>query len=121
MAFTDAELAALAVQEARKSNQEQGRTPLFVGAVAFRGEEVLGTAYRGELGHGEHAEYTLLERKLKDTPLTGATVFTTLEPCTKRGPGKTPCAERLVDGRAARVVMETFVPNSDIRGHGWLI
>jgi pyrimidine deaminase RibD-like protein/NTP pyrophosphatase (non-canonical NTP hydrolase) len=120
MAFTDAELAALAVKEARKSNQEPGRTALFVGAVASRGQEILGTAYRGELGRGDHAEYTLLEYKLKDIPLAGTTIFTTLEPCTKRSPGKIPCVERLIERRVARVVIGTLDPNSDIRGHGWL-
>jgi pyrimidine deaminase RibD-like protein len=120
MQVTDADLAELAVREARKSNQEPGRTPLYVGAVAVREGEILGTAFRGELGLGEHAEYTLLERKLKDVALAGATIFTTLEPCTKRGAAKVPCAQRIVDRRVARVVIGTLDPNSDIRGHGWL-
>ena len=56
MHMTDAELARLAVDEARRSVQDAGRTPLFVGAVAARDHEVLGVACRGELGLGEHAE-----------------------------------------------------------------
>jgi pyrimidine deaminase RibD-like protein len=117
---TDFEFAARAVKEARLARQEPSRTPLFVGAVASRGEELLQAAHRGELKPGEHAEFTLLERKLKGDTLAGATVFTTLEPCIKRGRGKVSCAERLVERRVARVVIGTLDPNPDIRGLGVL-
>lgn len=116
----DADLAARSVEEARRSRQEVGRTPLFVGAVAAQGPDLLDAAHRSELGPGEHAEFTLLERKLRTTVLAGATVFTTLEPCTKRGPGKVPCAERLIERRVGRVVIGTLDPNPDIRGLGVL-
>src|SRR5438445_13639157 len=99
MLTTDIDLAARAVEEARTSRQEPGRVPLFVGAVASRGPELLDAAHRGEFDQGDHAEYTLLERKLKTATLAGATIFTTLGPCTKRGPGKTPCVERLIERR----------------------
>jgi pyrimidine deaminase RibD-like protein/NTP pyrophosphatase (non-canonical NTP hydrolase) len=122
METKDREFAERAVEEARRSIQEPGRTPLFVGAVASRETELLGTAYRGELKSGEHAEFTLLERKLPlpAFPLAGATVFTTLEPCIKRGPGKTPCSEHLIGRRVGRVVIGTLDPNPDIRGQGIL-
>jgi pyrimidine deaminase RibD-like protein/NTP pyrophosphatase (non-canonical NTP hydrolase) len=116
----DADLAARAVEEARHSRHEVGRTPLFVGAVAAQGPNLLDAAHRGEFDPGEHAEFTLLERKLKTAVLAGATVFTTLEPCTKRGPGKVPCAERLIERRVGRVVIGTLDPNPDIRGLGVL-
>jgi pyrimidine deaminase RibD-like protein/NTP pyrophosphatase (non-canonical NTP hydrolase) len=119
--MTDAEFAARAVEEARRSRQEPGRVvPLFVGAVAADGQELLGTAHRGELGQGEHAEFTLLEGKLNAAKLAGTTIFTTLEPCVKRGAGKIPCAERLIDRRVGRVVIGTLDPNPDIRGLGIL-
>lgn len=117
---SDSEFAARAVQEARSSRQEPRRTPIFVGAVAARGAELMSAAYRGELALGDHAEFTLLERKLQGSVLAGATIFSTLEPCTKRGPGKVPCAERLIERRVARVVIGTLDPNSDIRGLGVL-
>jgi pyrimidine deaminase RibD-like protein len=120
MPISDADLAARAAKEARRSRQEPGRVALFVGAVASQAGEFLDEAHRGELGPGEHAEFTLLERKLKTVALAGATIFTTLEPCTKRGGVKVPCAERLVERRVGRVLIGTLDPNPDIRGRGIL-
>jgi len=118
--MTDDDLAALAVEEARRSRQEPRRVPLFVGAVAAREGRLIEKAHRGEQELGDHAEFTLLERKLASTPLAGATIYTTLEPCTDRGPGKVPCASRLVERRVSRVVIGTLDPNPDIRGLGVL-
>jgi pyrimidine deaminase RibD-like protein len=109
----------LAIAEARKSIQEGGRkVPLYVGAVVVKDGVVLASAHRGEMGPGEHAEYTVLEKKLKDTSVSGATVYTTLEPCTSRGPGKIPCAGRLIERQVKRVVIGVLDPNRDIGGLG---
>lgn len=63
------------------------------------------TACRGELRDGDHAEYTLLERKNRDSKLDGAVLFATLEPCapgSRRHP-KLGCAERVVLARIKEV------------------
>jgi ATP-dependent DNA helicase RecG len=51
-----------------------------VGAIVVREEVVIGGAYRDEIAPGEHAEFTLLEKKPSDEMRAGATLFTTLSP-----------------------------------------
>lgn len=110
----------MAVEAAAGSVAEDDSVRPMVGAVLVKDGEVLATACRGELGDGDHAEYTLLEKKLAGIDVAGATVYTTLEPCTVRNHPKVPCARRLVDRQVARVVVGQLDPNPQIRGEGLL-
>ncbi len=111
-----------AVNLARKCVSEDDLARPKVAAVVVKDGTILAGAYRGEKGLGEHAEYTALERKLKDKSIAGATVYTTLEPCTYRcGTSKLPCTDRLRDRKVARVVMGMLDPNQEIRGKGVLL
>lgn len=114
---TDRKFARIAIDEARKSVAEDGRSHPRVGAVVVKDGKVLSTAHRGEVP-GNHAEYVALEKKLSDEAVAGATIYTTLEPCTTRTHPKVPCAERLVERKVARVVIGMLDPNPDIRGRG---
>ncbi|MEK6409745.1 MAG: hypothetical protein AABN34_22705 [Acidobacteriota bacterium] len=110
--------ARRAIEEARKSKSEDHRVHPLVGVVVVKDGVVMDSGYRGERGDGDHAEYTVLEEKLRDQAVAGATVYTTLEPCTTRNHPKMPCAERLVERKVGRVVIGMLDPNPAIRGNG---
>ena len=122
-AFTpeDRRFAEMAILEARRSVSEDDQQPHpKVGAVVVRDGQLLDLAHRGEVA-GCHAEYIALECKLAETSLVGATVYTTLEPCTVRNHPKVPCAHRLVERKVKRVVIGMLDPNPVITGRGQLI
>jgi pyrimidine deaminase RibD-like protein len=89
-----------AIALARRSESETGKVSPKVGAVIARDGVVIGEAFRGELAPGEHAEFTLLEKKLADETLA--------------------CVERIIERRIARVVIGVLDPNEAICGRGEL-
>lgn len=89
------------VPEARSD----GRTNPLVGALIWKPDGSIETACRAELRDGDHAEFTLLERKNRSVALDGSILFATLEPCApgaRRHP-KLGCAERVVLARIKQV------------------
>lgn len=116
--ISDRDLMILAIQVARESRNEPGVKP-FVGAVAVRDGVVIGTAARGEMADGDHAELGLLEKKLSGCALSDTTIFTTLEPCTLRNRPHTPCADLLIQHRVRRVVIGILDPHILICGQGY--
>jgi pyrimidine deaminase RibD-like protein len=106
----------LAVDLARQSILEDDGKPK-VGAVVAKDGAVLATAYRGEVLNN-HAEYIALELKLSHAILVVASLYITLETCSKRNPPKIPCAERLVQRKVGRLFIGMLDPNPAIQGHG---
>lgn len=111
----------LAIAEARRTPAENRHLHPMVAAVAAMQGTILGTAFRGETGPGEHAEYILLDRKLGMVSLAGATVYTAVEPCTTRHHAKVSCAQRLIDRRIAKVFIGMLDPNPYLAGRSILL
>ncbi len=113
----DKRFCLMAVEEARLSVAEDSKPHPKVGAVVVKNGKVLAKTHRGET-IGNHAEYIALEKKLSQESLAGATLYTTLEPCTKRNPPKIACVERIIERKITRVVIGMLDPNPAIRGLG---
>ncbi len=96
-----------------------------MGAVLYKPDGTIETACRGELRHGDHAEYTLLERKNRGNSLDGSILFSTLEPCAKgaRNFPKMSCAERIFLARIKEVWVGIQDPDPTVarKGIGYLI
>lgn len=97
-----------------------GKVSPKVGAVLIKPDGTVETASRGELRFGDHAEFTLLERKNRSEKLDGSILFATLEPCApgaRRHP-KLGCAERIVNARIKEVWIGIEDPDPDVDRKG---
>ena len=100
--------------------RDDGKVSPKVGAVILKPDGSIDTACRGELRHGDHAEFTLLERKSRSEKLDGSILFATLEPCAP-GARKSPklsCAERIVNARIAEIWIGIEDPDPDVDRKG---
>lgn len=116
-----------AIKVMKDSIQEprDDKTSPKVGAVLIKQDGTVDTAFRGELRHGDHAEFTLLERKNRSNPLDDSILFATLEPCApgSRKHPKLGCAERIVNARIKKVWIgiEDPDPTVDRKGIKYLL
>jgi pyrimidine deaminase RibD-like protein len=107
----------LAVAVARKSVAEDDQLHPKVGALLVQADQIVEHAFRGERGPGDHAEFTLFQKKMFGRHLSESTLFTTLEPCTDRKQHKT-CVEWIVEGKIGRVFVGMLDPNPVIYSRG---
>lgn len=117
--YTHKELMQLAIDVMNKSvnePREDGKVPPKVGAVLLFPDGRIETAYRGELREGDHAEFTLLERKLVNENVEDCILYTTLEPCVERNPPKVPCCRRVTNARIKKVFIG--IEDKDPKGNG---
>ncbi len=125
--FDSRKMMLKAIEVMRQSVHEprgDGKASPLVGALLCKTDGTVETACRGELRYGDHAEYTLLERKNRHNKLDGSFLFATLEPCapnSRRHP-KLGCAERIVLARIKEVWVgiEDPDPTVDRRGIKYL-
>ena len=111
----------ISIEEMEKSVQEErkaGEVSPKVGAVLVRPDGSYTTAYRGELRDGDHAEYTLIERKCINENLKDCVVYSTLEPCFDRNPPKIGCCKRIAKARIKKVYVGTGDPFPSVNGKG---
>ena len=111
----------IALEEMKKSvpeKRDDGKVSPKVGAVLVHTDGTHETAYRGELREGDHAEYTLLERKLHNKRLDDCILFTTLEPCVKRNPPKKGCCRRVTNARINTVYVGIQDRDPTVAGEG---
>jgi len=101
------EYMRLAIEVIKKSIPERKKNDPspYVGAVLVFPDGTVETAYRGEFREGDHAEYTLLDKKNRHKELSDCWLFATLEPCAPgaRNAPKVSCAERITNARISEV------------------
>ena len=110
---------AVMKQSINEPRADRKASPL-VGAVLVKRDGSVETAHRGELREGDHAEFTLLERKNRANRLDGCKLFATLEPCAPgaRNHPKLSCAERIVNARIKEVWVGIEDPDPTVDRNG---
>jgi ATP-dependent DNA helicase RecG len=121
--FDPRKLMEKAVEVMKASVREQRADDTItpkVGAVLWKPDGIIETACRGELREGDHAEYTLLERKNGHENLSECVLFATLEPCgpDSRNPPKVGCARRITNARIKTVYYGCQDPHPKVAGEG---
>lgn len=122
------ELAVEVMQQSISERRTDDKASPLVGAVLVKLDGTIETAFRGELREGDHAEFTLLERKNRANKLDGSVLYATLEPCAPRARNhpKLGCAERIVNARIKEVWVGIEDPDPTVdrkgikflQGHG---
>jgi len=111
------ELAIEAMKNSVNEGNKDAPSPR-VGAVTVFPDGTYETAFRGEFRDGDHAEYTLLDKKFITKDLSDCWLFATLEPCgpKARSEKKTCCAERIGNSRIKKVWYGVQELNSKAKG-----
>ncbi len=102
-----------AILQALKSTSEDGYS---VGAVIVIEGRIISKAFSGESKENTHAEEHAIKRYTGS--LSGATIYSTMEPCDTRRSGKRSCCDLIIENKIARVVFGTFDPDKRIVCNG---
>jgi ATP-dependent DNA helicase RecG len=119
--FNPRQMMEKAIEAMRRSvgeSRDDGKPNPLVGAVLVRPDGSTEFASRGELRAGNHAEFTLLERKCIGEKLDDCVLFATLEPCLNRNHPKRGCARHIVSARIKKVYVGIEDDNPTVAGKG---
>lgn len=115
----------LALEEAAKCVATP--TAFCVGAIIVSSSlppRILATGFSRELPGNTHAEQCAIDKFLAEHPedgaaqLEGASIYTTMEPCSVRLSGNVPCVERVVQARLGKVYMGVEEPKDFVECEG---
>jgi ATP-dependent DNA helicase RecG len=115
------EMAVKVMKDSVAEDRADEKAVPYVGAVLLDEKgNFVEKAYRGELRDGDHAEYTLIDKKLRDQNLTDYTLFVTLEPCAPgaRSSDKTCCAKRISNARISDIWVGIEDPDPTVARKG---
>lgn len=103
----------LALDMASKMSGQTDINPV-VGCVVVKDGRIVGIGAHLKRGEG-HAEVHAL--RMAGEEAEGSTVYVTLEPCSHHG-RTPPCCDRIIEAKAARVVVAASDPNPMVAGRG---
>jgi len=87
--------------------------------IASADGTIISTGYSREWGESWHAEEVAIEKALREKkPLKGSTLYSSLEPCSVRLSGKTPCCRHIIGHGIVRVVFCLPEPSVFVDGAG---
>jgi pyrimidine deaminase RibD-like protein len=111
-----------AISWADKYDPEDKRIPRVGAIIVDKNRETLGRGRRGTglQGDDRHAEENALDQVKDKTKLPGATLYTTLEPCTPevRSNPLTCCTNLILQHHIKRVFIGILDPNQGVSGKG---
>lgn len=86
----------------------------MVGVVIVKDKRIIGEGYHEKCGEA-HAEVNAINNAIEN--VEGATMYVTLEPCSHYGK-TSPCVDKIIENKIARVVIAMVDPNSLVSGSG---
>ncbi|CAO3615951.1 unnamed protein product [Cunninghamella blakesleeana] len=113
---TDLKYMEVAIEEANKS--QPAEKAYCVGACLVKNNHILSTGYSREIPGNTHAEQCALMKLSDPTLAEGATMYTTMEPCSIRLSGNTPCVQNIIKYKIPRVVIGVREPPNLVNCQG---
>ncbi|ORX68359.1 cytidine deaminase-like protein [Linderina pennispora] len=107
------ELMDLAIQQA--SLAQPIETAFSVGCLLINGSHIISTGYSRELPGNQHAAQCAITKSKTSSQahlVAGATLYTTMEPCSARLSGNTPCSTHIINAGIKKVVIGVKEPST---------